>query len=89
MIFKLKDPAPTLDHHLVTGNQYLLAVAGLRVLQDGGPRLGGGRSGVGHGQSLNALNSICAVIGQLNGSALRDRNCAVLGIKQRKHTKNK
>ncbi len=72
----------TLDHHLVTGNQYLLAVAGLCVLEDGGSRLGGCCC-VGHGQSLKALDSICTVISQLNGSTLCDCNC-VFGERDRR-----
>lgn len=51
----------TLDHHLVTGNQYLLAIAGLCVLEDGGSGLGGGGC-VGHGQSLEALDSVGTVV---------------------------
>lgn len=70
----------TLDHHLVTGNQYLLAVAGLRVLEDGGSRLG--CCCVGHGQSLKSLDSICTVISQLNSPALCDCNC-VFGERDR------
>lgn len=61
---------PTLHHHLVTGHQDLLAVAGLRVLQDGGARLRSCR--VGHGESLKALHAVGAVIGQLDGAALCD-----------------
>lgn len=65
----------TLNHDLVTGNQYLLAVAGLCVLEDGGPRVG--CSGcVGHGQRGEALDAVGAIISQLDGPALRDRNCA-------------
>lgn len=72
--------ALTLDHHLVTGHQYLLAVAGLCVLEDGGSRLG--CCSVGHGQSLQALDSICTVVSQLNGPTLCDRNC-VFGEKEK------
>lgn len=61
---------PTLHHHLVTGHQDLLAVAGLRVLKDGGAGLR--RRRVGHGESLQALHAVSAVIGQLDGAALRD-----------------
>lgn len=61
----------TLHDHLVAGHQDLLPVAGLGVLQDGGSRLG---RGVGHGERLQALHSICAVVGQLNGPALSDGN---------------
>lgn len=64
----------TLDHHLVTGNQYLLAIAGLCILEYGGSRLGSCRC-VCHGQSLKALDSICTIIGQLNCPTLRDCNC--------------
>lgn len=63
----------TLHHHLVTGHQYLLSVAGLRILQDGGAGLGGRR--VGHGERLQALNAVSAVVGQLDGAALRDGDC--------------
>lgn len=52
---------PTLYDHLVAGHENLLPVAGLGVLQDRSAGLGGG--GVGHGQRLQALHSICAVIG--------------------------
>lgn len=65
----------TLDHHLVTGNQYLLAIAGLCVLEYCGSGLGG-CCWVGHGQSLKALDSIRTIISQLNGSTLCDCNCA-------------
>lgn len=68
------DPTLTLNHHLVTGNQYLLAIAGLCVLEDGGSRLGSCCS-VGHGQRLKALDSICTVISQLNGPTLCDCDC--------------
>lgn len=64
---------PTLYDHLVAGHEDLLPVAGLGVLQDGGTRLGCGS--VGHGQRLQALHSICAVIGQLDGAALSDGDC--------------
>lgn len=63
---------PTLYNHLVAGHQDLLPVAGLSVLQDGGTRLG--RSSVGHGQRLQALYSICAVVGQLDGPTLGNGN---------------
>lgn len=63
-------PKPTLHHHLVAGHEDLLPVAGLRVLQDGGAGLR--RRRVGHGESLQALHAICAVIGQLDGAALGD-----------------
>lgn len=64
---------PTLYNHLVAGHEDLLPVAGLGILQDSGTRLG--CSSVGHGQCLQALNSICAVIGQLDGSSLGDSDC--------------
>lgn len=63
----------TLDHHLVTGNQYLLAVTGLCILEYGGSRLGSCCC-VGHGQSLKALDAICTIISQLDGSTLCDCN---------------
>lgn len=63
---------PTLYNHLVAGHEDLLPVAGLGVLQDGGTRLG---CSVGHGQRLQALHSICAVVGQLDGPTLGDGNC--------------
>lgn len=59
--------------HLVAGHEDLLPVAGLSVLQDGGTRLGCGS--IGHGQRLQALHAICAVIGQLDGATLSDGNC--------------
>lgn len=64
----------TLDNHLVTGNQYLLAIACLCILEYGGSGLGS-RCCIGHGQSLKALDSVCAIISQLNGPTLRDCNC--------------
>lgn len=76
----------TLDHHLVAGDQYLLSVAGLCVLQDGGSRLGSSCCSVGHGQSLEALDSICAVISQLNGPALCDRNCTIGETEKKRET---
>lgn len=66
------EPKPTLHHHLVTGHQDLLAVAGLRILQDGGARLCCRR--IGHGESLQALHAVGAVVGQLDSAALRDGN---------------
>lgn len=66
----------TLDHHLVTGYQYLLPVAGLCILQDSGARLGGSCR-VGHGQRLKALHAICTVVGQLNGATLCDCDCVI------------
>ena len=64
---------PTLYNHLVAGHEDLLPVAGLSVLQDGGAGLGS--SSVGHGECLQALHAVCAVIGQLDGPALGDGNC--------------
>lgn len=64
---------PTLYNHLVAGHKDLLPVAGLGVLQDGGTGLG--CTGVGHGQCLQALHSVGAVIGQLDGATLGDGNC--------------
>lgn len=72
----------TLDHHLVTGYQYLLPVAGLCILQDSGARLGGSCR-VGHGQRLKALHAICTVVGQLNGATLCDCDC-VIGERDRR-----
>lgn len=66
----------TLYNHLVAGYEDLLPVAGLGVLQDGGAGLGG--SSVGHGQCLQALHSICAVVGQLDGPTLGNGNCRTL-----------
>lgn len=68
---KIIDPTLTLDHHLVAGNQYLLAITGLCVLEDGGSRLGSCCC-IGHGQRLKALDPICTIISQLNGSTLCD-----------------
>lgn len=69
-------PSLTLDHHLVTGNQYLLAVTGLCVLEDSGSGLSSSCR-VGHGQSLEALDPVCTVVSQLDGPALCDCNCGV------------
>lgn len=60
----------TLYDHLIAGHEDLLPVAGLRVLQDGRARLTCSRAG--HGQSLQALHPVCAVIGQLDGPSLSD-----------------
>lgn len=72
MVIIMLNHFPTLYNHLVAGHQDLLPVAGLSILQDRGTRLG--RSGVGHGQRLQALYSICAVIGQLDGPTLGNGN---------------
>lgn len=65
---------PTLYDYLVAGNQDLLPVAGLGVLQDGCAGLG--RCGVGHGQRLQALHAVRAVVRQLDGSTLSNGDCS-------------
>lgn len=62
----------TLHHHLITGHQNLLPIARLGILQDSGARLC--CRCVRHGQSLQTLHAVCAVIGQLDGSTLCDGN---------------
>lgn len=68
----------TLNHNLVTGNQYLLAITRLCVLQYCGP--GMGCCCIGHGESRKALDSVCTIISQLDGPSLRDCNCAINGM---------
>lgn len=68
----------TLNHNLVTGKQYLLAITRLCVLEYCGP--GMGCCCIGHGESRKALDSVCTIISQLDGSSLRDCNCAINGM---------
>lgn len=65
--------APTLYDHLVAGDENLLPVTGLGVLQDGCAGLGG--CGVCHGQRLQTLHAVCAVVGQLDRPTLSDGDC--------------
>lgn len=68
----------TLNHYLVTGNQYLLAITCLCILEYCGP--GMGCCGIGHGQSRKALDSVCTIISQLDGPSLCDCNCIFNGM---------
>lgn len=68
----------TLNHNLVTGNQYLLAIARLCILEYCGP--GMGCCCIGHGERREALDSICTIISQLDGPSLCDCNCAFNGM---------
>lgn len=78
---------PTLYDHLVAGNQDLLPVAGLGVLQDGCAGLG--RCGVGHGQRLQALHAVRAVVRQLDGSTLSNGDCSnTIGVRMREQARD-